>query len=113
MTQAQPLTPRRPIKDDPSNPLEDWLSGKLTITHPDGRLRRFKTLWKYAWCVALLGHDEDFVVAAVADRDRQDGYHKFSERRDGGESYYRVIARQVIRVHDEYARRKARQEVQS
>jgi hypothetical protein len=96
------LKPRRPLKRDPENPLEDWLSGKLAVRHPDGRLRRGKTLWKYAWCVALLGHDKEFIIEALRERDSEPGYQKFIGRR---EYHYELIAAQVLRSHDAYARR--------
>jgi len=95
------LVPRRPIKHDPENPLEEWLSGKRVVTHANGDLRRAATLQKLAWCVALLGHDEDAIAAVIAERDQEPGYHKFT--RPAAQHMYLIIARRAIRNHETWA----------
>ena len=103
-------TPRRPIINNPENPLSDWLSGALTVTHPDGRLRRAQTLVRYAWCVALLGYDKETIVAALQERDAQPAYQKYTERRDKGLGTYRGMARAALRSHARWQRRQAQEQ---
>lgn len=99
------LTPRRPLRNDQRNPLEDWLSGARTIRRkPDGRLRRAATLAKYAWCVALLGHDEATISAAVRERDEQPEYQKWAGK-PGAEETYLQLAKNAIHSHELWAQR--------
>ncbi len=96
------VAPRRPIKDDPDNPLADWISGKRVERHPDGRLWKSRTLDKLAWCWALLGYDEDVIAAAVKERDSQPKYHRYDWRRDGGLPFYSALARWAITSHQRW-----------
>lgn len=96
-----PRTPRRPIINDPKNPLEDWLTGKRVLKRKDGALRRSATLHKFAWCVALLGFDADEIAAQVAARDAEAHYQKFTRRPE----FYKEIALKVIRQHEDWVPR--------
>jgi hypothetical protein len=101
MNDVQIRVPRRPLLDEPGNQREDWLSGELTVRHEDGRLRRAKTLWKYAWCLALVGRTFPEIVAGLEERDRLPEYRKFTKG-DGpwGRGRYEIITRQVLRNHE-------------
>lgn len=54
--------------------------------------------------LAAAGMTPSGIAEAVAERDRTLGFHKYSERRDGGKSQYRAIARKVTAYQKERER---------
>lgn len=102
-------TPRRQILNDPANPLSEWLSGRLTVNHEDGRLRRAATLEKLAWCIALLGYDRDTIAKVVAERDSQPEYQRFVTYRHVEQVYLR-FADKALASHDRYDARQRKKE---
>jgi hypothetical protein len=83
-----------PVRLDAAG-LAAW-RGERVVRKEDGKVDRSRTLYALACLLARAGATARTVAAALAERDRSLGLHKYSDRRDGGELEYQRIARRAV-----------------
>jgi len=83
-----------PVRLDAAG-LAAW-RGERMVCKEDGKVDRSRTLYALACLLARAGATARTVAAALAERDRSLGLHKYTDRRDGGELEYQRIARRAV-----------------
>jgi len=83
-----------PVRLDTAG-LAAW-RGERPVRKESGEIDRSRTLYALACLLARAGATTRTVTAALAERDRSLGLHKYTDRRDGGEQEYRRIARRAV-----------------
>jgi hypothetical protein len=78
-----------------SGTLEQYWNGEKTVTLEDGQTNRSLTLFIIGLLLARQGATPEEIVSHLRDRDEALGFHKYSQRRDGGRKAYSDIARKV------------------
>ncbi len=83
-----------PVRLDAAG-LAAW-RGERLVRKEGGEVDRSRTLYALACLLARAGATTRTVAAALAERDGALGWHKYTDRRDGGQLEYRRIAQRAV-----------------